>query len=300
MRMRMKNGFKLTKLSRIVILLVLGFLYLENSSAVAAIDFSTKKFCTRFLKVLSDVSQLRPVTIELSTDFGADSFKRSKDIWDQVFDASRLEAILKKLKDGKKLKKSEISYIQKLKDIGTSIRHNFELLSVQGAVPENFQLLIKSLGQLKDLIGNSSLAKAGKKAKALRKFLKNYHPNSDIEIFLPAGVENIRANMLSTITEMKLILSKITITAYEFHKMKKTIRSLILILENINQTHSTDDMSKVIDSFKLAHKRMGDVNSSIVKEKIERGIQLKTTELFLPHGLKSRLEELISKISLMG
>ncbi len=174
------------------------------------------------------------MVLEIQESFVQTAVNRVFSEWHKTFNEKQFDQTLKVIKKGK-AGKAERQQMVLLKEKGTAVRHIFEIFTAAHEIPPGFQFMIKKVGEIKDFLKNDRHDKAAKAAKKLRSYMKEYSPETELSSFTPLTAIEVReylqdriSHMRSLIQETKLTPSQ-TVSGYEFHHMKKTVRAVDLI-----------------------------------------------------------------------
>ena len=168
-----------------------------------------------------------------------------------------------------------------MKKVGSQLRHHFELFTNGHEIPDDFQELVKKFGQLRDRLKIDKTRKARKSVRKIDELLDDYNPSIDLDRFKPASASNIRKYIREQNSFHASLMKSRGMTAYEFHKVKKYLRSMKMLL--IMQTELYDDaaLKTTLKLVSKVYKKMNRINNKMTKQKVVKGLLYKETELII-------------------
>jgi len=245
------------------------------------IDLRAKTSCIKLVRAFHIHRNLFPLAVDIERGFPRESFEIYKREWDDIFNFSKWEKILARLEEKSDLRVGQFNRVNDLKHIGSQLRHHFELFTAGHEIPDEFQQLIKKFGQLRDRIKADKTKKARKAARKIEKLLADYNPSQELAHFKPTSPSNIQRYIREQNAYHAALMKAEGMTVYEFHKVKKYVRSLKMLL--IMQTEIYDDeaLEVTLKLVRKIYRKMDKVNDKMTMRKVKDGMLYKDTELLL-------------------
>ncbi len=214
--------------------------------------------------------------------------------WSYYFEPEMLEGLCKRLIQGLRPTKGQMEYLTTLKNTGDNLRNFFQLFSVVHQVPTVIQSLVKIVGQVRDQVRLGELQRARKQARKLLDVVPRCGKVDWPELQTdPAAKARFLRNR---VTRMKRFLALKTITAYDFHELKKDLRLVYSVYYHLypEEAHASAGPGTFTGAKKLI-KRMHQV---LLEQKYRRGIKYRTTSLSLPEDFRAHMLRFLGTIKI--
>lgn len=205
--------------------------------------------------------------------------------WSYYFEPEMLEGVCKRLIQGLRPTKGQMEYLTTLKNTGDDLRNFFRLFSVVHKVPTVIQSLVKIVGQVRDQVRLGELQLARKQA---RKVLKVVPGCSKVDWPELQTDPAAKARFLRhRVTRMKRFLALKTITAYDFHELKKDFRLVYSVYYHLYPEEARASAGP--GTFTGAKKLIKRMHQVLLEQKYRRGIKYRTTSLSLPEDFRAHM-----------
>lgn len=235
-----------------------------------------------------------PVVITLGEQAMAGMWMEYLTHWAFCFEPATLEGVCASLIKGRGPTSEQMEYLKHLKNTGDDLRNFFKLFSVTHAVPATIQSLVKIVGQVRDQVRLGELQLARKQA---RKLLEAVTRCGKIDWPELQADPAVKARFLRTrVVRMKRLLALKTITAYDFHELKKDFRLIYSVYYQLfpDQARASTGAGTFTGTKKVI-KRMHEV---LLEQKYKQGIKYRTTPIRLPKDFRAHLLRFLSTIKI--
>jgi hypothetical protein len=219
--------------------------------------------------------------------------------WDNLFSENYLRQLVTELLAGESLDPRQVSYVEDLKIRGSSLRLAYLLFTSRHEVPQNLQFLVKKLGELKDL---SKLPPHGRilaKTQKLQEWIEKdgiIRLRQELQSFQCASTLEIRDYLRATLLGTLEILENNTISAYQFHELKKKLWMLFELIFSLGGPAGPNPEYRKL--FKLVNKLMKKIHDPILSLKHGDGHSRREIQVIIPEGLRTKLVEILLAINI--
>jgi hypothetical protein len=214
--------------------------------------------------------------------------------WCYFFDPVMLEEVSGRLMRHRRLSQRHLDYLRELKNVGDDLRNFFQLFAVTHRVPRRVQRLVKLIGQLRDQVRLGEFRRASKQARQLLKLMTRSGRIQWPE--LAVNPAKGRDFLCSRIASMKRLLERRTLTAFDFHNVKKSFRLVYTVYfclypKEARLPAKRNALSAVKRLIKKMHQRL-------LEEKYRRGLKYRTTLVSLPEAFRTHLLSALATITI--
>jgi hypothetical protein len=214
--------------------------------------------------------------------------------WAFCFEPATLEGICERLIEGQEPTREQMEYIKHLKNTGDDLRNFFKLFSVAHEVPTIIQSLVKIVGQVRDQVRKGELQRARKQARKLLDVVLRCGKVAWPELQADPAA---KARFLRTrVTRMKRCLALNTITAYDFHELKKDFRLVYSVYYQLYPEAAR--ASTGLDTFTGAKKLIKKMHEVLLEQKYKHGIKYRTTWISLPEDFRAHLLRFLGSLKI--
>jgi len=203
-------------------------------------------------------------------------------------------SVCKTLIQGLRPTNGQMEYLKTLKNTGDNLRNFFQLFSVAHEVPTIIQSLVKIVGQIRDQVRLGELQLARKQA---RKVLKVVPGCSKVDWPELQTDSAAKARFLrNRITRTKRFLALKTITAYDFHELKKDFRLVYSVYYHLYPEEA--QASAGPDTFTSTKKLIKRMHEVLLEQKYKNGIKYRTTPITLPEDFRAHMLRFLGTIKI--
>jgi hypothetical protein len=269
-----------------------------HDEAAEGFKLNRGKFGNRLL--FNELTEDDRIVIKLSDSFGESSYQKNLAKWTKKYNRKKLTLILEKIKNKDALKNKEITYIEKLKELGNELRNHFSLFHLTQEIPAELQKIIKRLGQLKDLASIKTIKKKKMKkvANQIISILESSKFVNDLDTFVPISGNSVKEYINSSNLEMLNYLNRSQITVYEFHLLKKYFRLLTTLYKSSVAVNGSKPLKEVFPELLEANKSFKSLNGEFVEDKLENNILYKEASVELDTAFIQNLKYILNNFEL--
>lgn len=214
--------------------------------------------------------------------------------WCYYFEPAMLEVICKRLIQGQRPTARHMEYLKALKNTGDDLRNFFQLFSVAHEVPTLIQSLVKLVGQVRDQVRLGELQRARRQARKLLEAVSRCGRGDWPELRTNPAT---KARFLrSRVHRMQRLLAAHTITAYEFHELKKDFRLVYSVYYHLYPEEARASAGP--DTFTGAKKLVKRMHQVLLEQKYKHGMKYRTTPIRLPEDFRAHLLRFLGTIKI--
>lgn len=214
--------------------------------------------------------------------------------WSYYFEPEMLEGACNRLIQGLRPTKGQMEYLTTLKNTGDDLRNFFRLFSVVHQVPAVIQSLVKIVGQVRDQVRLDELERVRKKARKLLEVVPRCGEVDWPELQTdPAAKAHFLRNRVA---RMKRFLALKTITAYDFHELKKDFRLVYSVYYQLYPEAAR--ASTGMDTFTGAKKLIKKMHEVLLEQKYKNGIKYRTTPITLPKDFRAHMLRFLGSLKI--
>ncbi len=246
---------------------------------------------------LDDVELPSSVPLEVGSHDSETMFKLAKQTWAELFDDRVLTEALERIKD-KSLGQEDFQYLKALRKRAILLRSTFQVFDQTHMPPKKLHQFVQTFGEMNDAIANGKTKLASRAAEDVLKLVKANEPKSSFSAFKPATPASIGHHLAATTTEIGRTLAKATLTAREFHSVRKSVRQLHAFVRLLQASEPTEAKASALDYLHALNLHTGAIHDQFVTRSLNGEIDYEKATLAVPGDLRDNLTRIMTRLQI--
>lgn len=223
---------------------------------------------------------------EFPEEHRIEMFHLARDAWASLYEP---DVVIKELQEGEP-GPHQRSYLKNLRKHGLILRAGFLTLDGRHLAPENHWLFLRLLGELNDGYNTPQRAES---AARLADFVKERYMTLDGLEFFPASDESFAGNYKRDLERVTEINSSPTLSAKDFHSMRKLLRNTMNMFRLSGTLTSDPQMRKRARYMQDLNETLGHKQDQLVEQDLQGVVNYQDATVIVPHEVRARINGFI-------